>query len=107
MVKGCVCFFFVCFVCLFLIKENQISQVKKSESENLSVMSDSLQLLDYAVHPGQHTGMGILSLLQGIFPTHGLNPGLPHCRQILYQLSPKGSPRILEWVAYPSSSASS
>ena len=41
------------------------------------------------------------SLLQWIFPTQGLNPGLPHCRQILYQLSHKGSPEILEWVAYP------
>ena len=39
-----------------------------------------------------------LSRLQGIFPTQGLNPGLPHCRQILYQLRHKGSPRILEWV---------
>ena len=38
----------------------------------------------------------------GIFPTQGLSPGLPHCRQILYQLSYKGSSRIQEWVAYPS-----
>ena len=45
--------------------------------------------------------MGSLSLLQGIFPTQGLNPGLLHSRQILYQLSHKGSPRILDWVAYP------
>ena len=44
--------------------------------------------------------MGSLSLLQAIFPTQGLNPGLLHCRQILYQLSHKGSPRILEWVAF-------
>ena len=35
----------------------------------------------------QNTGVGSLSLLQGIFPTQGLNPGLPHCRQILYPLS--------------------
>ena len=35
--------------------------------------------------------MGNLSLLQEIFPTQGSNPGLPHCRQILYQLSHKGS----------------
>ena len=41
--------------------------------------------------PGQNTGAGSLSLLQGIFPTQGLNPGLPHYRQILYQLSHKGS----------------
>ena len=56
--------------------------------------------------PGQNTGVGNLSLLQGIFPTQGSNPGLPHCRQILYQLSHKGSPRILEWVAYPFSRGS-
>ena len=48
-----------------------------------------------------------LSLLQGIFPTQELNPGLPHCMQILYQLSHRGSPRILEWVAYLFSSGSS
>ena len=46
--------------------------------------------------PGENTGVGNLSLLQRIFPTQGLNPGLPLCRQILYQLSHKGSPRILE-----------
>ena len=51
--------------------------------------------------PGQNTGVGSPSLLQGIFPTQGLNPGLLHCRLILYQLSHKGSPRTLEWVAYP------
>ena len=50
--------------------------------------------------PGKNTGMGCHALLQGIFPTQGLNPGLPHCRQILYHLSHWGSPRILEWVAY-------
>ena len=44
--------------------------------------------------PGQITGVNSLSLLQGIFPTQGSNPGLPHCRQILYQLSHKGSPII-------------
>ena len=44
--------------------------------------------------PGQNTGVDSLSLLQGIFPTQGSNPGLPHCRQILYQLSHKGSPNF-------------
>ena len=38
--------------------------------------------------------MGSCSLLQGIFPTQGSNPGLPHCRQILYQLSHQGSPKL-------------
>ena len=51
--------------------------------------------------------MDSLSLLQGIFPTQGSNPGLPHCRQILYQLSHQGSLRILEWVVYPFSRGSS
>ena len=58
--------------------------------------------MDYRVH-------GILQarilewvvLLQGIFPTQGSNPGLLLCRWILYQLSHKGSPGILEWVVYP------
>ena len=56
---------------------------------------------------GQNSGVGSLSLLQGIFPTQGLNPGLPHCRRFLYQLGHNGSPRILEWVAYPFSRVSS
>ena len=57
--------------------------------------------------PGQNTGVGSLSPLQGILPTQGSNPGLPHCRWILYQLSHKGSLRILEWAACSFSSGSS
>ena len=57
--------------------------------------------------PGQNTGVGSPSLLQRIFPTKGSNPGLLHCRQVLYQLSCKGSPRILERVAYSFSSGAS
>ena len=79
------------------------------ESGSRSVMSDSLQLCGYSPwnSPGQNTGVGSCSLLQGISPTQGLNPGLPHCRWVLYQLSHQGSPRILEWVAYPFSIGSS
>ena len=78
--------------------------------ESHSVMSDSLW--PHGLHspwnsPGQNSGVGSLSLLQGIFPTQGSKPGLPHCRWILYQLNHKGSPRILQWVAYPFSSRSS
>ena len=51
-----------------------------------------------------NTEVGTLSLLQGNFPTQESNQGLLHCWRILYQLSHKGSPRILEWVAYPFSS---
>ena len=42
--------------------------------------------------PGKNTGVGCHFLLPGIFPTQGLNPGLPHCRQILYCLSHQKSP---------------
>ena len=77
-----------------------------SESESCSVQSESLQ--PHGLYsPGQTTGVGSLSLLQGMFPTQGSNPGLWHCRRILNQLSHKGSPRILEWVACPFSSGSS
>ena len=44
--------------------------------------------------PGQDTGVGSRSLLQGILPAQGSNPALPHCGRILYQLSYQGSPRI-------------
>ena len=57
--------------------------------------------------PGQNTGVVSLSLLQVFFPTQGWNPDLPHCQQIVYQLSHKESPRMLEWVAYPFSGRSS
>ena len=75
-----------------------------------SVVSDSLQPHELYCpwnSPGQNTGVGNLSLLQGIFPTQGSNPGLLYYRQILYQLSHKGSPRILEGVAYPFSRGTS
>ena len=51
--------------------------------------------------PGKNPAVGSHALLQGIFPTQGSNPGLPHCGWILYCLSHRRSPRILEWVAYP------
>ena len=51
--------------------------------------------------PGKNTGVDCHALLQGIFPTKGLKPDLRYCRWILYHLSHQGSPRILEWVAYP------
>ena len=69
----------------------------ESESESHSVMSDSLQsheLYSPWNSPGQHTGVGSLSLLEGVFPTQVSNPGLPHCGWILYKLSHQGSPII-------------
>ena len=64
--------------------------------------------MDYTWNsPGQNTGVDSCFLLQGIFPTQESNPGLPHCKWILYQLSQKGCPRIQEWVACLFSSRSS
>ena len=64
---------------------------KECSSEvEVSVVSDSLWphgLYSLWNFPGQNTGVGKLSLLQGIFTTQGLNPGLLHCRRILYWLS--------------------
>ena len=79
-------------------------------TESRSAVSDSFRphgLYSPWHSPGQNNGVGSLSLLQGIFPSQGSNPGLPHCRQILYQLSHQGSPRIPDWEAYPFSSGSS
>ena len=97
--------------CLFVKKEmlSLMAFEVLNESESHSVMSDFLWphgLYSPWNSPGQNTGVGSLSLLQWIFSTQRSNPGLQHCRQILYQLSTKGSP-ILEWVAYPLCSGSS
>ena len=69
--------------------------VPPSESGSHSVVCDSLRphgLYSPWTSPGQNTGVGGLSLLQGVFPTQGWNPGLLHCRRILHQLSHRGSP---------------
>ena len=69
------------------------------EPRSLSLLADSLPAEPQ--EKPEKTRVGSLCLLQGIFPTQGWSPGLLHCRWILNQLSQKGSPRILEWVAYP------
>ena len=78
----------------------------KSEVK-MKVAQSCLSLCD----PMDYTVPGILQarILEWVaFPfSRGLNPGLPHCRWILYQLSHHGSPRILEWGANPFSRASS
>ena len=69
------------------------SEYDQCETESHSVVSNFLQprgLYSPWNSLGQNTGVGILSLLQGIFPTQGSNSGLLHCRQILYQLSQSG-----------------
>ena len=76
----------------------------ESESESRSVVSNSLQphgLYSPWNSPGQNTGLGSLSFLQGIFSTQGSNPGLLHFRQILDQRSYEGSPKnvlTIRWL---------
>ena len=65
----------------------------EKERKSRSVVSDSLGphgLYSPLNSPGQNTRVGSLSLLQGLFQTQGSNPGLLHCRLILYQLRDKG-----------------
>ena len=80
--------------------ERLLHPVYKNKNKTLPHLQSSLRIV------GQKTGVGSLSLLQGIFPMQGFNPGLPHCRRILQQLSHQGSPRILEWGAFPFSRGS-
>ena len=78
---------------------------EESESESRSAVSNSLRhhgLYSPWNSPSQNTGVGSLSLIQGIFPTQGLNPGLPHCRQILYQLKHTGNPRRVKKLTWNS-----
>ena len=66
--------------------------------------------MNYTVHgilQARILGWVAISFSKSLFPTQGSNPGLPHCKQILYHLSHQGSARILEWVAYPFSRESS
>ena len=80
--------------------DTQLLRVCVCECVSHSVVSDSLgshglqttRLLCPWDSPGKNTGVGCHSLLQGIFLTQGWNPGLLHCRQILYRLSHQGSP---------------
>ena len=74
------------------------------------VVSDSLRppwaiapssgLFVHGDSPGKNTGVGCHALLQGIFPTQGSNPGIPHCRQILHKLSNQGSPVKFIYISF-------
>ena len=78
-----------------VIQNISSKKAEKSGRKSRSVVSDSFRhhgLYSPWNSPDQNTGGGSLSRLQGIFPTQGSNPDIPHCGQILYQLSHKGSP---------------
>ena len=77
---------------------NNKRKVKVKVAHSCLTLCDPID--DSSWNSQQNTGEGRLSLLQEIFPTQGSNPGLPHCRRILYHISRKGSPRVLEWVGH-------
>ena len=71
----------------FSLQSQRQAMPKKAQSESRSAVSNSLWphgLYSPWNSPCQNTGLSSLYLLQGIFATQGLNPGHPHCRQILY-----------------------
>ena len=93
--------------CVFYFVSSNLLFFLLCQSESRSVVSDSVTAMDHTVHgipQARILELGNSSLLQGLSPTPGSNPGLPHCKQILHQMCHQGSPRILEWVAYPFSS---
>ena len=109
-IQGVIAFFVhklrVFLILLFYLFQNR--QYMHSKKRKIAVISDSLRPhgLDPARLPcswdslGKNTRVGCHALLQGIFPTQGSNPGLCIAGRF-FSLSHHGSPRILEWVAYP------
>ena len=80
---------------ILLTKVCLVKVVKVKVTQSCPTRSDPMDCSPWN-SPGQNSGVGSLSLLQGIFPTlQRLNSGLPHCRQILYHLSHQRSPRTL------------
>ena len=80
---------------MYVIYVGQIATDGKDESKS---ESHSGFLWPHGLHspwnsPGQNTGVGSLSLLQGVFLTQGSNPGPPHCRLIIYPAEPQGKPK--------------
>ena len=78
--------------CMKVKSESEVAQSCQTLSDPRDGISRLLCPWDFL---GKSTGVGNLSLLQGIFPTQGSNLGLPCCRQILYQLSHNGSLKSL------------
>ena len=86
------------------------AQIEKSESKVAQSCPTLFDLMDcslpgssvHGIFPGKNTGVDCHFLLQEIFPTQGLNPDIPHCRQTLYRLSHQGSPTRVEepWWAF-------
>ena len=90
--------YILCCVCLVIQLYPTLCDPMDCSPPGSSVHGDS---------PGKNTGVGCPALLQGIYSIQRSNPGLLHCKWLPYPLSPQGSPRMLEWVAYPFSRGTS
>ena len=73
-----------------LIKGSEVAQLCPTLCDPMDCSPPGSSV--HGIFPGRNTGVGCHFLLQEIFPTQGLNPGLPHCRQTLCPLSHQGSP---------------
>ena len=82
--------FLLCFLPFFPIENENVSRSVVSDSLPPHGLQPTGPLCPWN-SPGKNTGEGCHALLQGIFPIQGPNPGLLHCRQILYHLSCQGS----------------
>ena len=88
---------YFCYMCLVTQSCRTLCNPVDGSPPGSSVHGDS---------PDKSTGVDCHALLQGIFPIQGSNPGLPHCRQVLYLLSHQGSPLLYEKVQSKSFSRS-
>ena len=96
-----VCYLCVC-VCMLFLSAQFFFFFFFSEVKSLSCVglfaTPWTVAYQAALSLGKNTGVGCHFLLQGIFPTQGLKPGLPHCRQMLYPLSHQGNPVLFCFV---------
>ena len=94
----CVCVPEYVWLCMCIKKRLKKKKVKVKAAQLCLTLCDPMDYTGPWNSPGQNTGMVSLSLLQGIFPTQGLNPGLLHCRQILDQLRHQGNSEVEEFL---------
>ena len=90
-----------------LLPPGQKVEVKEKVAQSCSTLCNPMDYTTRGILHARILQWVAFPFSRGISPTQESNPRLPHCRQILYQLSQQGSPRILAWVAYPFSRGSS
>ena len=78
--------------CIYKVKVKSLSRVQLFATPCTVLSGSSV----HGIFPGNSSGVDCHFLLQGIFPTQGLNLGLPHCRQTLNRLSHQGSPMYIQ-----------